>query len=228
MYAAIRYDISELVHVYIDSSFTIAKRSQRKTDTTNMGVGFALVDKHERFAGYGTIAMTAPPAGSSEIAELRGILYFFALMKRHFFNEYNADTKFIVHADNYRLAHLLATIATNNGEAFDAKTQSFLSNIGKNRKKIFSLLKACNIEFRWIKGHADNPFNNLAHKLAVSCYRSNQEGRPFVGSTRIHFIKRSISQLHDEMDPSVSTAGKFSSPVIMTNTVGEALQSRNS
>lgn len=221
IYAAIRYDISESVEVYIDSSFDNNVRGISKHQIVNLGSGFSMVDKHGRFAGYGVASIKRNPSTNSQISELGGILYFFDIMKKHFPNEYNENTKFIVRNDNLKLMRNLSSVVKNNHGTFDSPTGDFLKAIGSYRAKVFSTLKHFNVEFEWVKGHADNHFNVLAHNLAYRSYSTNQKNIPFIEGVRMSHIKRSLNVLHESMDaPGTSLVP----PVLMTNTIGEALK----
>ena len=224
MYGAIRYDISDVAHFYIDSSFTNEVSGKDKETMVDAAVGVAMVDKHNRLAGYSVVSMKTIPTKSSKIAELRGVLYFFDLLRKHFPQECNADTKFVVHLDNYSLAKYLDAMNTTDLEKLDDETLSFMKNIGKHKNKIFRLIKHHHIEFRWVKGHDKNHFNNLAHDLAIRCYRSNVAGIPFVDRERMRGIRNCIRRFNENIDAPVMLSGNYTAPVFMTNTIGEALQ----
>lgn len=225
IYSAIRYDISDVVHVYIDSSFDTNVKHLPQNELIDTALGFTMMDKYERLAGYGVVSLHTPPTRRSEIAELRGILYFFSLMVKHFPNEYTADTKFIIHNDNRPLMHMLTDIANNNHGKFNERTRHFLQNIGSNKNKIFKILRDFNnVEFRWVKGHANNPFNNMAHHLALQCYQSNHRNRPFVRAVRMHSIEKSLTKFHAEMATDGTKPGLKAYPTGLPNTIGEALQ----
>lgn len=222
IYSAIRYDITEKAEIYIDSSFDTYTDSFPKGTEVNAGVGWGIVDKHGRFAGYGVTNMLMPPTPSMNIAELRGILWFFAILEKNFESEYTRNTKFIVYNDNKPLMRFLSKAAraiklAEEGPAiFDPETTEFMQTIGRNKGKIYRLCRRFDVEFRWIKGHTDNEFNNLAHNLAYSCYKTTKSGKDYVGERRLNSIRKHINKLHS------STQGSLRNIDPMTNTLGQA------
>jgi ribonuclease HI len=218
VYAAIRYDISEQVEVFIDSSFNI--KATRSPDTlVTIGVGWSMLDKHGRFAGYGVSGITPRNPKTPEMAELLGILDFFSVMKMRFRDEYDKNTKFTVRNDNQKLMTYLAYLSTGKIPPSDLDyIRETASSVSGKETLIKGMLQDFNVEFQWIKGHVDNHFNNIADRLAYTCFITERKGVRFTEDVRMQGIKDSLGELHQ------STGGHFKRFDVINNNIGDLLK----
>jgi ribonuclease HI len=84
----------------------------------------------------------------------------------------------IVALENLKLNNIPLTIYTDSKYVVDSVEKRWLNNWiktdfkgGKKNKdlwtKYYHLAKSFTIKFKWVKGHADNPFNNRCDELAT-------------------------------------------------------------
>lgn len=85
----------------------------------------------------------------------------------------------IVALENLKTEHIPLTIYTDSKYIVDSVEKGWLNNWiktdfkgGKKNKdlwmRFFQLSKKFKIQFKWVKGHADNPYNNRCDVLATT------------------------------------------------------------
>lgn len=188
IYAYFRDELPEVVDVYIDSSFRLhAAAVYSKYASAPYGTGWVMAGKHKkRILGFGAESRWDEVVGDSIFPELYGIRSFFDVLYENHPNLFAQKTKFRIHCDNRS-----AILALNSGfkDKDITKAKRAYSKLGKLYEDMLFYMTHLNVEFLWVKGHADNTLNNIADIIARKCFREATADNDFIGERRRSFVQ---------------------------------------
>lgn len=188
IYAYFRDELPEVVDVYIDSSFRLHTAvTHSKYTSTAYGTGWVMAGKHKkRILGFGAESRWDEVVGDSIFPELYGIRSFFDVLYKNHPNLSMQKTKFRIHCDNRS-----AILALNSGfkDKDIVKAKRAYSKLGKLYEEMLFYMTHLNVEFLWVKGHADNTLNNIADIIARKCFREATADNDFIGERRRSFVQ---------------------------------------
>lgn len=188
-YAAFNPASSGPLSVYVDGSFLV--RGEQKTRRVPVGSGWAIEDADGKLAGYGVSVFKARYTSSSEHHELRSMVSFLDAMHESFPDFITSERKIILICDNASIVRALSS-----SYKVEPESRRLAERYGNDFVRILCYMSTLNLGFEWVKGHAENKFNQMADRLARTGYRSmvnrgffNGEGRRKCVKNAVHVFK---------------------------------------
>lgn len=180
-------DIEDLkdIEVYVDGSFNFLPEHANRASSF-FGAGWS-IKAGSHLAGYGVNLFEDTPTPSSALSELRSILSFLDTMHQHFPGVLE-DRKVTIVCDNAGIVRGVSESMLN--EEWSRRSWELY---GKDFARIVYYLKTMNLSCQWVKGHADNEFNQVADILARKAYRMMSAGRTWGLKARREWIDSTIS-----------------------------------
>lgn len=174
--------------IHTDVSFKNSKKVS--SSLAKYGTGWT-VDFDGQLVGFGTSHFVDYAQKSSSIAELRAMLFSLDILKS-WHPDVLKNRHISIHCDNLMLIQMLnRATGKEEFELTDAWLQRVIQVYGKDFMRISDYIADLDLSFHWVKGHADNIFNNVADTLARRSFKeaksavqwSDKERKAWVHST---------------------------------------------
>lgn len=173
------------IEVYVDGSFNFLPEDAGR-EFSFFGAGWA-VKSGCHLTGYGVNVFQDTPTPSSALSELRSILSFLDTMHQHF-PQVIQDRRVTIVCDNAAIVRAISKSASD--EEWSRRSSDLF---GKDFVRIVYYMTVLNLSFQWVKGHAENEFNQVADMLARKAYRTMTAGRTWGIKARRKWIDTTIS-----------------------------------
>lgn len=178
-------DAHKDIEVFVDGSFNFLPEDADK-EFSFFAAGWS-IKTGPYLTGFGVNVFRDTPTPSSAWSELRSMLSFLDTMSHHF-PHILENRKVSIVCDNAGIVRAISE-SVQDEEA----SRRYAGLYGKDFTRILYYLLTLDISFQWVKGHADNEFNQVADMLARKAYRTISSGENWHSTVRRKWIEFNIS-----------------------------------
>lgn len=187
---------SGALSIHTDASFQTPKKDA--TAPVMHGVGWT-VDVDGHLVGFGTSAFLDSIHKSSSVVELRAMLFSLDTLKS-WHPDVLKDRHISIYCDNLSMIQVLQQASGQEEcELTDQWLRRKIKSYGKDFLRISDYIAEFDLSFHWVKGHADNLFNNVSDALAQRSFKASQRAVLWSHQERNHWIRKTIASMVPEV-----------------------------